>query len=78
MNNFNFKSIILGVGIGIIITSTASIIYLAGRDPLNELSEQEVTKLADKYGLIKSTQPVSGEQQNESATSIFQIEKQDK
>lgn len=71
MYNFNLKSIMLGIGIGIIITSIAGIIYLAGRDPLNELSEQDVSRLADKYGLVKSTQLVSGEQQKESTNGIF-------
>jgi hypothetical protein len=73
MDNFSLKSILLGVGIGIIITSTVSIIYLAGRDPINELSEQEVIKLADKYGLVKSTQLINSEPQNESTTSIYQV-----
>jgi hypothetical protein len=77
MDNFNLKSILLGVGIGIIITSTVSIIYLAGRDPLNELSEQEVAKLADKYNLVKNTQLINSEPQNETTTGIFQVEQQD-
>lgn len=53
MSNFSIKSILLGIGIGIIITATASMIYMAGRDPMKELTEQQFISQAEKYGLIR-------------------------
>jgi hypothetical protein len=56
VNRFNVKSILLGIGIGIIITSLASIIYLAGRDPLSALSKEEIMAQAEKYGMTRNTE----------------------
>lgn len=53
MTNFSIKSILLGIGIGIIITSIAGMIYFAGWDPLKNLSEADLMKLEQRYGLIK-------------------------
>lgn len=36
MDKFNIKSIILGIGIGVIITCVASMIYFAGTYPAKE------------------------------------------
>ncbi len=55
MSNFNIKSILLGIGIGIIITATASIIYLSGRDPLKDLTKQQIISQAEKYGMVTSS-----------------------
>lgn len=55
MSNFNLKSVLLGIGIGIIITATASIIYMAGRDPMKDLTEQQIISQAEKYGMVRST-----------------------
>lgn len=60
MNNFSIKSLLLGLGIGIIITSIAGMIYFAGLDPLGNLSENDIKKLENRYGLTK-IQPLSGE-----------------
>ena len=53
MSRFNVKSILLGVGIGIVLMSIISMIYLAGMDPAKNLTEEEILKLAEKYDLVK-------------------------
>lgn len=53
MSQFHIKSILLGIGIGIIVTATASMIYLAGRDPMENLTEEQIIKQAEKYGMVK-------------------------
>ncbi|HOV26859.1 MAG TPA: hypothetical protein PK566_10945 [Pseudobacteroides sp.] len=55
MINFNIKSIILGIGIGIIITSLISIIYLAGNDSKYTISDEEIIRRAEKMGMVKAT-----------------------
>jgi hypothetical protein len=55
MRKFHIKSLVLGVGIGIVITSVVSMIYLAGMDPSKALSEEEIVKLASQYGMVHST-----------------------
>ena len=55
MSNFHVKSILLGIGIGIILTATASMIYMAGRDPMKDLTEQQIISQAEKYGMIKES-----------------------
>lgn len=52
MRNFSVKSLVLGIGIGIIITSIVSIIYLAGANPNSEISREEIIRLARGYGMI--------------------------
>lgn len=62
MNKFSVKSILLGIGIGIIISSIASMIYIAGRDPFDGLGKDEIMAKAEKYGMVKGVVE-SGEQQ---------------
>ena len=69
MNKFNVKSILLGIGIGIIITSIASIIYLAGRDPFDGLSKEEIITQAEKYGMIMKLETTQQE-----PTGIFKVD----
>jgi len=52
MQRFHIKSIILGIGIGMIITSIISIIYLAGSDPTRDLTKEQIEDLAVKYHII--------------------------
>lgn len=66
MDRFNVKSLLLGIGIGIIITSIASIIYLAGQDPFEGLSKEQIMAQAEKYGMVRNTEAVPQEQ-----SSIF-------
>ena len=54
MSSFNAKSVLLGIGIGIIITAIAGIIYTAGRDPMMDLTEQQIISQAEKYGMVKA------------------------
>jgi hypothetical protein len=51
---FHLKSVLLGIGIGIIITALASMVYFAGRDPMEDLSKEQIIKQAEKYGMVKS------------------------
>jgi len=55
MSRFNVKSIFLGIGIGIIITATVSMIYISNRDPLKDATEQQIINRAEKYGMVKSS-----------------------
>jgi hypothetical protein len=71
MGNFNIKSILLGIGIGIIITATVSIIYMSGRDPMKELTKQQIINQAEKYGMINA--PVFQEGTASESTNIFKV-----
>lgn len=53
MSRFNLKSLFLGIGIGIIITAIAGLIYSAGRDPMEGLSKEQIMAQAEKYGMIR-------------------------
>jgi len=53
LSRFHLKSILLGIGIGIVITAIAVMIYSAGRDPLDEVSEVQIIRQAEKYGMVK-------------------------
>lgn len=55
MGNLNIKSILLGIGIGIIITAIASIIFMSGRDPMKELTREQIISQAEKYGMVSSS-----------------------
>lgn len=59
MSKFSIKSVLLGIGIGMIITSIASMIYFAGAYPQNELSEQDIARLAEKYDLLQTAHPAA-------------------
>lgn len=58
MEKFNIKSIIMGIGIGIVITSFISIIYLAGGSPKAELSDEEIVREALQLGMVKAEDTV--------------------
>jgi len=49
---FHLKSLLLGIGIGIIITSIISLIYLSGRDPFEGISDEQIIARAEKLGMI--------------------------
>lgn len=53
MGRFNLKSLLLGIGIGIIITSIISLIYISGRDPFDGLTEEQIMSKAEKYGMVR-------------------------
>jgi hypothetical protein len=66
MSKFNIKSILLGIGIGVVFTSVVSMIYLAGMEPSKELTEKEVLELAAKYDLVKRSSLLTGSGTTES------------
>jgi hypothetical protein len=72
MGNFNIKSILLGIGIGIIITATVSIVYLSGRDPMKDLTRQQIISQAEKYGMVNSS--VLQNSTAEESTAIFKVQ----
>jgi len=51
MKNFQVKSIILGIGIGIVFTALVSIIYNAGG--YSSMSREEIIEAAKSYGMIE-------------------------
>lgn len=50
MRKFHIKSILLGVGMGIVLTAFISIIYAAGNQPT--MSKEEVIEKARQYGMV--------------------------
>lgn len=69
MYRFHIKSLVLGIGLGIVITSIISLIYMAGADPTAKLSEDEAVKLAEKYGMVKSSSLIQGTQPQKAETT---------
>jgi hypothetical protein len=53
MRHFHLKSILLGIGIGIIITSILNMIYMAGLTP--HLTSEEIREKAKEYGMVEKT-----------------------
>ena len=64
MQNFHIKSIILGIGMGIVLTSIISIIYLAGVNPNTRMTKEEVIEQAKKYGMVENTQLINNKAEN--------------
>lgn len=52
MQNFHVKSILLGIGIGIVLTAFISIIYSAGNK--QQMSKEEIIERAKQYGMVFS------------------------
>ncbi|MCR4434468.1 MAG: hypothetical protein QHH06_00910 [Clostridiales bacterium] len=55
MRNFHVKSLLLGIGIGVILTSVLSMIYIAGTDPYANLDRGQIIRKAKEYGMIESS-----------------------
>lgn len=53
MKNFHVKNILLGIGIGIILTSIISMIFMAGRQ--TEISNDEIVRRAKAMGMVDGT-----------------------
>ncbi len=73
MSRFNLKSLVLGIGIGIIITAVAGMIFAAGRDPMEGVSKEQIMAQAEKYGMIRSSilqESISGAQAETSQTGL--------
>lgn len=62
MQQFHFKSIVLGIGIGIILAAILSMIYTAGMTP--HLSREEIMKKAAEYGMVEKTSLLQEETAN--------------
>jgi len=56
MKKFQLRSIILGIGIGIVITSIISMIFFAGLEPKQSLSNEEIINMASELGMVKKSQ----------------------
>ena len=55
MQKFHLQSILLGIGIGVVLTSIISMIYIAGVGPEMKMSKQEIIDQAKKYGMVEDT-----------------------
>jgi hypothetical protein len=70
MRNFQIKSILLGIGIGIVITSIISMIYAAGINTNKSLSREEIISKAKELGMVESTSILNNQQSTTEAASI--------
>jgi len=55
MKRFHVRSIILGIGIGLIFTSIVSLIYFAGTEPATNISDEEIIRRAEELGMVKGS-----------------------
>lgn len=62
MHKFHIKSILLGIGMGIVLTAFISIIYLAGNKPT--MSKEEIIEKARQYGMVFSEETLIESPQN--------------
>lgn len=70
MKSFHIKSILLGIGIGTILTAIISMIYMAGVNPGNvKLTDQEIIERAKSLGMFEAKSILAG-----SGTSDTKIE----
>ena len=65
MRNFHIKSILLGIGIGFILTSIISLIYTAGIVGV-KISNQEIIEQAKKLGMVENTELIKNSSANTS------------
>lgn len=56
MQKFNVKSIILGVGIGIVVTSAMGMVYSASGGYKSEMTGDEIIREAEKLGMVMGAQ----------------------
>lgn len=56
MRKFHIKSILLGIGMGIVLTAFISIIYSAGNQPT--MSREDIIEKARQYGMVFSEEAV--------------------
>ncbi|MCX7747027.1 MAG: endolytic transglycosylase MltG [Clostridia bacterium] len=61
MKNFHIKSLLLGLGLGVILTSMISMIYMAGANPGSALSRNEIIEAAKQYGMVESSELIKKE-----------------
>lgn len=71
MNKFHIKNILLGMGIGVVLTSLTGIIYSAGMEP--EMSREEIVARARQYGMVSSSEMIKKDEPED--TKPVEIEK---
>lgn len=55
MRCFNIKSLLLGIGIGMVFTSIISMIFVSAFSTTN-LNEEEIKQLARQYGMVEKSE----------------------
>lgn len=65
MKRFHIKSLILGIGIGVILTSVTSMIYFAGMDPMAQLDKIQIIAKAREFGMVDSSEIVRSPERSE-------------
>lgn len=70
MKSLHIKSIILGMGMGIVLTSIISMIYLAGMNPNTKMTREEIITEAKKIGMVEETSLISESVQTTSEQGI--------
>ncbi|HHV29898.1 MltG/YceG/YrrL family protein [Acetivibrio mesophilus] len=63
MSKFYIKNILLGIGIGIVLTTLTGIIYSAGMEP--QMSKEEIMAMARQYGMVSSSEMIKEDEQKE-------------
>lgn len=74
MKNFHLKSILIGIGMGAILTAIISMIYMAGPNPYNnKLTDKEIIDKAKKLGMIEANSVLirSGQSDTKLETDII-------
>ncbi|GAE89005.1 aminodeoxychorismate lyase [Acetivibrio straminisolvens] len=67
MRKFHIKNILLGIGIGVVLTALTGIIYSAGMEP--QMSKEEIMARARQYGMVSSSEMIKEDEQKESETA---------
>lgn len=55
MEKFNIKNVLLGIGIGVVLTSTAGFVYSSSLDTGKSMSDEEIMKKAEGLGMIRES-----------------------
>ncbi len=67
MRNFHIKSILLGMGIGMVLISIVSMIYTSGIKSYQEMSREEIISKAREYGMVDASLLAEAEKRAEAA-----------
>ncbi|RCX15544.1 hypothetical protein DFR58_113126 [Anaerobacterium chartisolvens] len=67
MRNFHIKSIVLGIGIGMVLISIVSMIYTSGIKSYQEMSREEIISKAREYGMVDASLVAEAEKRAEAA-----------
>ncbi|HPD00669.1 MAG TPA: aminodeoxychorismate lyase [Acetivibrio sp.] len=72
MKSFYIKSVLLGIGIGIIFTSLVGIIYSAGMSP--QMSKLEIMEKAKQYGMVLGSDTIIAADDNKTDGTALEEE----